>query len=498
MAYEFGDPFDGASPRASPRPEAETGGDMLGVEIPIGDFDFSMPDFEGQYPSLSHTAPTANMVASHGADLAEGSYPNQQAIMIKEEPLDEPFILGGSINTTDDPIEISDSEDDDVLILQPDGTSVSIKKEDDEVEFLWEKMDDYIIDLDSEEGSNATSTLNPGKSFMKGLDPRARRSHIDRAKALQAQEAYRRASLRNKGISESLGPKRSEPSIDDDSAWMQASFTLEDDGSTFRALKKDYNAKVKTNSNTMEDDIEFKRAEKAEKQRVARLDAAYKDARGYSDSDDGLFVTSGTKRHANDESDAGDENRGPKQRKARGNGATQRRVDQELETNLRAGIEEFLSKGKRGKGKSAKVDGPKRTKRRGNKYLSNSNSLLTSNVYEDADANFNREALQASGYTDKRKALAALVASVPLGITEKDAIAEKNRIKKATETLGRGIRGYCKADGENAWKFPGLKSSLHHHQVQGAAFMKERETGGEEPLGGILVRYNTPSSKNEC
>ena len=549
MDSETGEIFNSVAPGTTVQ-DSDSYDDLLGVQVPLEDIDQSMPSFGGSYAQSRHTPPIANMsfyVQSYSTDPAEVQVlpAKKKAIVVKKEPLDLPFTSGKAMNTMDDPIELSDTEDpnpfyqyytgisdnavfasqsdedDDVLVLQPDGSSVPIKKEDDEVKFLWEKMDDHVIDLDSDNEPSTAPGLHLGKSFLRGLDPKGRRSAIDRSAAMRAQEAYLRARRRNHGIPEpsaqrgvpnELGlhsQERSELPVDNsDSAWMSADYTPdEDNGKAFRALKKCYNAKVNLDSNTMKDDIEFTRAEKAERLRLARLKAEYQNARGYSDddnSDDGLFVlplsvtTSRPKRRAVDDPDVGDENTNPesaKQRKRNNKGkGAQQGLDQEQETNMMAGIEEFIRKtydkerGKKSGG--GKKDGPKRTKCKSKKtgYLNNANSLLTSNVYEDADANLNLEALPASGHNHKQKALAALVASVPLGTTQKDAITEKNRILNATVILGRNIRGCCTADGQtNEWRLTGMKSSLRHHQVLGASFMKERETGGEEPLGGILV-----------
>ena len=546
----MGESFNSVAPSALLVQDSDSYDDLLGVQVPLEDVDQSMPTFEGSYVQSHYTPPVASMsenAQSYNTDPAEvmGLPLKKKAIVIKKEPLDIPFTSGIAINTMDDPIELSDTEDpnpfykyytgisdnavfasqsekdDDILVLQPDGSSVPIKKEDDEVKFLWEKMDDHVIDLDSDNEPSTAPGLHLGNSFLRGLDPKGRRPAIDPSAAMRAQKAYLRARQRNYGIPEpsakrgvlngprSQGQKRSELLIDDsDSAWMKADYTPdEDNGKAFRTLKKCYNAKVNLDSNTMEDDIEFTRAEKAERLRLARLKADYENARGYSDddnSDDGLFVspssatTSRPKRRAVDDPDIGNENtnlESAKQRKRNNKGkGPQQGLDQEQEINMMAGIEEFIRKtydNQRGKkSDGGKKDGPKRTKRKFKKTgnLNNANSLLTSNVYEDADANLNSEALPASGYNHKQKALAALVASVPLGTTQKDAITEKNRILKATVILGRNIRGRCTADSEtNDWRLTGMRSSLRHHQVLGASFMKERETGGEEPLGGILV-----------
>ena len=534
----MGEPFD----RVALVQDSDSYDDLLGVQVPLEDVDQSMPSFEGNYAQSHHTPPVTDMIEnaqSYNTDPAEvQALPSKsKAIVIKKEPLDHPFTFRIAINTTDDPIELSDTEDpapyskyytgisdnavsisqndkdDDVLMLPPDGSTVPIKKEDDEVKFLWEKMDDHVIDLDSDNEPSAAAGLRLGKSFLRGLNSKGRRPASD---CLKAQEAYLRTRRRNLRIPEPSAKrgvingldfqiqKRSELPVDDsDSAWMKAGHTPDDDnGKGFRTLKKSYNAKVKSGSNTVEDDIAFAKAEKAERYRRATLKAEYENARGYSDdenSDDGLFVspssttTSYPKRRAVDDPEDENTNReSAKQRKRNSKGKPpQQGLDQEQEINMLAGIEEVLRKmHDTERDKLGKKDGRKGTKRRSKKtgYLNNSNSLLTSNVYEDANVNRNLEALPASGHNHKQKALAALVASVPLGTTQEDAIAEKNRILKATVILGRNIRGSCKADGEtNDWRLTGMKSSLRHHQVLGASFMKERETGGEEPLGGILV-----------
>lgn len=592
MAFEIGDPFDVAS-LSTPQMH-EPYDDLLGVEVPVEDIEIPVADFEGDYSQMSYRPPVANMMSARDQDpdftgdqqsleptmmdlcdfganpletntdlgnifrrnatrqgQSEGIAPtkparlsavlngspsshntspanvqasslNPKASRIKKEVLDTPFTFGIPLNTIDDPVEISDMEDTDF---------VPIKKEDDEVEFLWERMGDHVIELDSDNDTSAASGVSLGKSFLKRLDPKRRRPPIDPLTVRRAQEAYLRTRRLNHGIPEPSpkrkvpnglevpGSKDSEVPIDDDEfGWMKADcISDEDNGKTFRALKKSYNAKVRTDSNTITDDIEYSKAEKAENLRLARLKAEYENARGYSDddnSDDGLFVPpslatdSRPKRRAFDSPEVEDENmesRRAKQRKPNSNGKRARQgLDEEQETNMMAGLEEFIRKnygedgeksGKKGKDKSG-TNGLKRSKRRSKKagYLNDSNSLLTSNVYEDADANLNREELPISGHTNKQKALAALVASVPLGTTQKDAASDKNRILKATVTLARNIQGHCKPDGKDEWKLPGLKSSLRHHQVLGAAFLAERENGGEEPLGGILVSLSTQIS----
>ena len=558
MNSEHDDPFDGASPGASHLHGSDIYDDLLGDQITNQEIDQPMPDFrEGE--ELFPFTPALDNIAMSGfnADLPdsralaqsedtgagtllnsvtesyqgfpskphsigsvvseiketnraepERSGSNRHEVLIKEENDGDSFDWTAMPNEI---ISIHDSEDDDdVVMMQPDGRSVAIKKENDEVEFLWEKMDDRVIEIDSDDEPSAGPKYNLGRSILKGRDSKSRRPPLDSAAIRKVQEAYLRRRQLDHGIPESsstrgvlsgLGlrnPKRSDLIDAEGSDWMNAEYTPDDKGGRgFREFRKTYNAKVKRAINTVEDDIEFVKSEKAEKLRLARLKAEYEDARGYSDddnSDDGLFVspapmtgTSHPKGRA-----AGDPNieaevvdlRSPKQRKSNKScKQTQKEFNREQENNMLAGIEDFLrtmngqeggKSGKKGRGKSGgnaktgKKDGAKRTKRTPNQvgYLNNSNNLLTSNVYEDADANLDREALPASGFTNKKKALTALVASVPLGTTKKDVTAEKNHILKSTVILGRNISGTCKADGQNNWKLTNMKTSLRHHQVQ--------------------------------
>lgn len=112
-------------------------------------------------------------------------------------------------------------------------------------------------------------------------------------------------------------------------------------------------------------------------------------------------------------------------------------------------------------------------------YLADYASLTSSNVYEDANRNLDRPDLAIVTHTNKEKALKAFLAGVPIddrGSTR----GEKTNILKATKILGN-----VRADGTGKWKVKGMKSSLLHHQIQGAAWMRERETQDVQPLGGL-------------
>lgn len=229
----------------------------------------------------------------------------ENEIVIKEEEDECSF---NWTSMPDDVISVSEDEGDETLVLQPDGSSVPIKKEDDEVEFVWAEMGDRVIELDSDSEPDTASKLNLGNSFLRELNLRGKRPPIDRSAARRAQEAYLQTYRRKHDLLgpsadpgvlnevELQGSKRPESPVDENgSAWMNATYTPhEDSGKKFRALKKSYSAKIKTDTNTINDDIEYARAEKAENLRLARLKAEYNDLRGYSDDDnpdDSLFVS---------------------------------------------------------------------------------------------------------------------------------------------------------------------------------------------------------------
>lgn len=544
MASESSDQSGGAFPIVSQAQEPDSYDDLLGVQVPIEDLILPMLDFRGENTQLWHTPPMANMVSAQASETP----------IIKKEAPDGPFISETTVNTIDDAIEISDTEDSDIfykhgvkmsdsvvilsdkedpeemIVLDNGSTSVPIKKEDDEVEFLWAKMDDRVIELDSDGEPSASSKPNLGKSFLKELYPKGKRRPVDSSAMRRAQEAFLQAHRRRHGIPEPSadrgvlnglglqGPNSSDIPVDDNgSAWMNDVYTPEEgNGSKFRALQKSYKAKIKRDSNTIHDDIEFAKAEKAEKLRLARLKAEYDAARGYSDdenSDDGLFLscssakTSRAKRRAADDPNAEDEDstsRDPKKRKPNSQSKrSQEDLDEDQLANMLAGIDMFLTKkkfagedevgssaeqaqgasSKSSKSSKGKKSGSKKSNRKGKGHRNDIGNIMNSNVFDDALANNDRNALPVTSEMDKRKAMKAILACVPLE-NKQEAQDDRTAILKATVTLAaRKIT----ADGQGGWKLQGMASSLHNHQLLAANFIKERECAGQQPLGGILA-----------
>lgn len=435
-------------------------------------------------------------------------------VIIKQESDQEEFKW---ISMPDDTISISDDSEDD-LPASDDGTLIPIgtlKRRTRST--LPNNIDnDDVIELGSDNEQRIALEPRMGTSFLSRRHPRFNRTPIAPARLQELQERYKAQALLNhrgdKNAQVATTTIRSQilrAVEQDEHAWMSSDCTPDQNaGGKFKDLQKGYKAKVKKGTNTLDDNIQFARAEKGETLRLARLKAEYDDARGYNDGDESdeddpgeesLFVspsptrpgTSKRQRARDDGSD--DETAGSESTKQRKPNSNRKRTQAELEkeqtTNMMAGIEGYLHKkrgksGRKSKNTKGKKSGAKNVKRPTQPgYLNDTGSLLTSNVFHDADANADQDALPVSTETNKAKALAALVASVPLA-DRREAASEKEHIKRATITLGKYK---VKPDGNGEWAMKGMISSLRHHQVQGAAFMKERETGGEMPLGGLLA-----------
>ncbi|BCS11669.1 hypothetical protein ALUC_41009S [Aspergillus luchuensis] len=128
------------------------------------------------------------------------------------------------------------------------------------------------------------------------------------------------------------------------------------------------------------------------------------------------------------------------------------------------------------------IAGPSKRPKRGplgtKKYLE---SLLSSGVAEDAHVNASLDAIPASIDKNKMKALKRLVATIP-SVDQKEAKSDKKKILEATRKFTCSPR----SDGKLGWNIKGMKTSLYHYQLLGAAFMRDRESSSEGPFGGLL------------
>ena len=481
-------------------------------------------------PSESHkarklTEPEAVRLTKKSLTATE-TINDSDGVQVKAEPSEVPFSWKTMHKGT---VMIADGEDkDDVLILD-DGSMVPIKKEKDVMPFSWTE----VIDLDAEEKQAYPTKSILGKSFLNGnINAPRLRGPVEKAKMAECQRMFAERAL---GRPLSIGrgdppgntqmPKR--PDLqpdhhDDDFSWMTNEYKGDENAAQeFRALKQAYKAKVKADENTSEDDLEFTKAQNIEATRLKRLRLEYERNIGMhsgegSDSDDEFSVTLSSVQKPKQRPAAVNvpDNdipiQGGKKRKRNNKGAVTGGKDKvldlekELEMNMMAGIQCYIKNKDKGKGgkandkstkgtnakEGAKMKGRKKLVKEGSGkkrrtqdgYLNDAGSLLTSNVFEDFKNNKGSGRVLHSNEKNKTRFLAAMVS----GLSQNDSRREeKNHIKKCTAILGHGR--IMPADNGTEWAMKGMKSSLRHHQVQGSAWMKQREIGIDEPFGGILA-----------
>ena len=116
--------------------------------------------------------------------------------------------------------------------------------------------------------------------------------------------------------------------------------------------------------------------------------------------------------------------------------------------------------------------------------MTNLNSFFSRNVIADAQANAHFGNQETSDATRKDQALKDLIASIPEESRRTASIDQKALLRASRCFAGKGS---MKADGDKGWKLKGMTSSLYHYQLLGAAFMRNRETEVEQPLGGICA-----------
>lgn len=317
----------------------------------------------------------------------------------------------------------------------------------------------------------------------------------------------------------------------------------------FEKAKEVYRRKVLLGENSFQDDVMWGKAKAAEKSRIKHAEEGVSLSCGIdfssdeaAESDEGLFLPRNTSPKSSrkrahteivDDSDydvdeiqtsstaperdvvdiLGSEGetsipvkkKAPSKRQA----AKARELDQN-ESRM-AGIQDYLISEARKERKGAKTARPRKTARsiKGRKgksakgknilhergkpvrpgqpgYLLNSSSLLSSNIYDEANDNLNAAPAPQVRETRKDKALKAMLIDIPLEDLKR-ARSEKQSILQSTKVLGKHGRCYYANDGTGKWGLKGMSTTLYSHQIQGAAWMKLREEGDVAPYGGILA-----------
>jgi len=464
-------------------------------------------------------------------------------VAIKQEAESAPF------NWTSMPagsIMISDSDDEDEAVARANKLpSAEDPAKASPVRDLAVDIGRNMDELGENDIPRVTSAPHLGKFMLnKKLNSPAKPQPQDMADLRERQRASLEKALGNPIITGAGGIfKVPQPSIssasrmpdDDGFSWMTDTMVLDDEPAIdFQALKKSYKAKRKARANTLEDDIQFKKAhiEATNLLRKQALEMAEHDTSDEAEeSEDGLFVReepslSRTKtpfsmsadsradnddvvftgmltgkrpsRQPNNKSSANEPEFSTKRSRANA-------LKRELRSNMMAGIEAILLKDQRrlelqtakaaeaeDKAQGKKTSHKRKTsttlvgtsaKRTKTGRMSNVDSLMNSNIYEDSNANLDKPGLPQ--VTDKKKAdfLTSLIANIPLEDWNQ-ANDDRIDIVRASRILAKYK---VVPDGKGDWAFKGMKSSLYHYQLQGAAYMKSREIGEQNPHGGILA-----------
>jgi hypothetical protein len=261
----------------------------------------------------------------------------------------------------------------------------------------------------------------------------------------------------------------------------------------FARLKKKYSRKKAGGTATGEDDIQFIAAEVAEKKRLDDLERSQRLVEdelgqeglppGYQD-EDSLFIP-----------EVPDRPESPKKKKPRAGPKPRNRLTaQETREAMAVGNGASAARKRRvpansnehpPKKKRDTKNGTTKSIKKGTKQpiLSNLHSLGRSNIVQDARANADKPDMPTFSSKNKTTALQELIASIPSAEDGSHA-SDKAAVLAATKKF-KG-RGSVRSDGQGGWKLKGMRSSLYHHQLLGAAFLRDRENGTQRPYGGLV------------
>ena len=327
----------------------------------------------------------------------------------------------------------------------------------------------------------------------------------------------------------------------------EPSDTDEDQEEAFHQVKKNYGSKKRKRVNTMEDDILFLRAVKAEnlrKSRVKKEQALEKvqdeaDTIAFFSGHDEWLAEGAGMREASSlkrpfqamvetDSDIWDPEEADFSRQIKWNASSnpnKRRhhevskplgrdpvTTKEVDASMREGFAIMVGKDQLRTAREAKrratgsakprrsekskakekpdiqpplkIKKTRKSKEHKGPSMTNFASLVGRDVIADAQANADKG--DQPTFTDHRKdqALKELIASLPEE-TRKTHRTDTTALLKATKSFNG--HGAMKSDGNGGWKLKGMKTSLYHYQLLGAAFMRDRENGQDKPLGGILA-----------
>ena len=394
-------------------------------------------------------------------------------------------------------LTMSDDEDQEAVVIVPRFSAPVVKKEPEE------NNDQDVIRSDFQ-GSDQNQATGAGIESV--LPHQAFDEGMNQAEMLQIAEfnfnhANPQADRDIEAGASTVHPQYTSDIQEFDSEGENSRLTKD-----FQSLKRAYNNKKRNNKLTEEDEIDYSRACNAEEERKQlrsnRFAYQFRDAQEQSmffpeeeptpspptvdisdDPGDEITPATRSKRQRlhdflvnDDESRTGAR---PTEVKPRGRGRPRKEAAGH-EKVARDGVKKPRTT--RGAGGGRRSQGG--SKRKGHKMLNDPNELLRTNtIFEDARANLNKRDQPSLGTVkDKRKALQALIASIPED--QRDLyVGEKVDLEKATRAFNAGT---MRSDGKGGFVLKGMQSSLKHFQVLGSRFCRERENSKTRPFGGIM------------
>lgn len=295
---------------------------------------------------------------------------------------------------------------------------------------------------------------------------------------------------------------------DDTPATETPAQPTDDPAKRFAALKRAADKKRKNGTFTMEEEIEFLRAQNDEKARVQRerLEKSFNDMTtpepeeepgleddyvlnlrddvpGFEMSEDDEpeepKKKGGRKRKAPEEQQSG-----PPKKRGRPTKAPKKAPEKDILELVR---EKQAAKTAQGRKKGGSKSAATKSKGKGKKYEGPNKitSMFGSNVFDDTERNSGVALPPTFEATTRRsKALSSLIADIPRE-SKKTAQIDKRYLNDAMKSF-TDPRSIAPAEDGN-WSLKGLKVTLKHYQVLGVAFMRNRENSSKQPKGGILA-----------
>ena len=278
----------------------------------------------------------------------------------------------------------------------------------------------------------------------------------------------------------------------------------------FEKIKRAFRLKQKRGVAGFKDQVEFQRAKaaerqrqtlKAERKRAAEEVQLREDESEHSEKSEGLFVT--------DEDNAVNRpSKSPraspieppkKRRKSKisqkslaesmelGRGNTQRVAAKRAGKNQSRRGGTGCRGGRRSATTAKRGGGSNKKTARGSfrPQMANVDSLMRNDIIGDARANRDRDSQAIFSASNRKAALAELIASVPED-QRKPHGATKKALDEACRKFTSGGSRSVKPDG-GKWRLKGMRNSLMHHQLLGASWMRERETSNTKPRGGLVA-----------